>query len=539
MLGSTLITAILLASPDAAACGGFFCNQAQPVVQNAERVVFDIDEDEGIVETHVQITYEGPSSEFAWIVPAPSEPELFLSTDALFDTLAVQLAPTFLLNTIEEGRCKVPTPVALPGRGVDFAMADAGTAPSEESGVEVVDQSRVGPYATVVLKADSSEALLAWLQDHSYDLPDDLQPLLDPYIAEEAHFVALRLTKDSDTGDLAPLGMRYAGAKAMIPVQLTSVAATPDMRLETYVFSDERAVPESYLHVQINEAAVDWWQGGINYGDVITKAADEAGGHAFATDYAGPVDFLRGQLYVEGQFDLERLRGQPDATSWIYELQGQRFPANNDLADVVLDNVDVPAGVEITDFINCPDCFTGWDQSDFDAETATDDLEVRIVDPLMTAEALLERPFVSRMTSSLDAVEMTVDPVFVLNPDMTDAQVDRNHTANFVYECTGGVRRDRAMRRLELDDGRHILIPSEKWMDDNDTTPFEFIAELGETTAQVIEETGAEGDAHNSMVLDLMRGGCGCAVSGSDAALGGLGMLSVLGLTVLRRRRED
>ena len=66
----------------ALACGGFFCNPAAPVLQAAERIVFAIDRDAGEVEMHVQITYTGPSEDFAWIVPVPRAPEIGLSTSA-------------------------------------------------------------------------------------------------------------------------------------------------------------------------------------------------------------------------------------------------------------------------------------------------------------------------------------------------------------------------------------------------------------------------------------------------------------------------
>ncbi|MEM6930409.1 MAG: DUF2330 domain-containing protein, partial [Myxococcota bacterium] len=77
----TLIAAM---TTDALACGGLFCNIAQPVLQNAERIVFEIDREQEIVETHVQISYEGPAEEFAWVVPVAAEPDLFLSTQGLF-----------------------------------------------------------------------------------------------------------------------------------------------------------------------------------------------------------------------------------------------------------------------------------------------------------------------------------------------------------------------------------------------------------------------------------------------------------------------
>ena len=92
----------------ASACGGFFCNNTTPVVQNAERIIFTVDEVAEVVETHVQVEYEGPADQFAWIVPVQAEPEIFLSTTALFDTVASQLQPFYQLSVEQEGHCKNP-----------------------------------------------------------------------------------------------------------------------------------------------------------------------------------------------------------------------------------------------------------------------------------------------------------------------------------------------------------------------------------------------------------------------------------------------
>ena len=83
--------------------------------------------------------------------------------------------------------------------------------------------------------------------------------------------------------------------------------------MEAYVLSDGRGVPTSYLHVQINEAAIDWWTAGSNYNDVITQAADEAGGHAFATDSYGPTDLYAGVLFDPARFDEGQLRDAHDS----------------------------------------------------------------------------------------------------------------------------------------------------------------------------------------------------------------------------------
>lgn len=66
---------LLLPSP-AFACGGMFCDTSTAttiVVQAAERIVFSFDE--GMLDTEVQIAFQGEADEFAWVVPVPVEPE--------------------------------------------------------------------------------------------------------------------------------------------------------------------------------------------------------------------------------------------------------------------------------------------------------------------------------------------------------------------------------------------------------------------------------------------------------------------------------
>jgi len=269
----------------AAACGGFFCSPAiAPIDQAAEEIVFAYDEEQGLVEMHIEITYDGQSDDFAWVLPVPAEPELFLSSNDMFAQLSAATAPTFTTNLVQEGRCA--RPVRL-GCASFEASLSGGVA---QDGIYVVDEERIGPYDTVTLQAESADALLTWLTDNNYDLPSEIEPLLEVYISATSHFVAMRLAADQDTGDIEPIAMRYPASGMAIPIQLTAIAAAADMPLRVYVFADERAVPESYLSVEINEAAIDWVGGGSNYYEVVEAAANEADGHAFVTEFAGKSD---------------------------------------------------------------------------------------------------------------------------------------------------------------------------------------------------------------------------------------------------------
>ncbi len=190
----------------------------------------------------------------------PAEPELKLGTDALFTTLA-PLRATYSLQVDREGcdeLAKFDTTIPTDG------CEDGSPPPCDNYDVSVVQEAVVGPYESVVLRGESPGAVIGWLQDHNYDVPDVLEGALAPYVAPETHFVALRLRKGRDTGDLEPLALTWKGTGMTIPIRLTSVAATPDMRLRVYVLGEHRAVPESYLHVQPNPLAINWWTRGGN-----------------------------------------------------------------------------------------------------------------------------------------------------------------------------------------------------------------------------------------------------------------------------------
>lgn len=564
-LVSLSIVASLLPAP-ALACGGFFCAGA-PMDQSKERIVFGLGE--GEVEVHVQIFYAGEAHRFAWVVPVAGVPDVDLSSDAMFQVLDQATQPRFWLSWREEGQCNYD--LYPPSLDEDFGTASPGggaldDAAEGDNGVEVLAEGQTGPYDWKVVDASSEQALLTWLEDNDYDIPAAVGKALGGYLAGGSNFVAFKLNADADVGDIAPVRLTYPGDAAMIPIVLTSIAATPDMRLQPYVFADRRAVPSNYLHVQINEAAIDWLSGGSNYDDVITRAADEAGGQAFATDYSGNTDMLANTLYSPGRYDLARLRTLTDPVAYMNELLSQGFRGNAQLLALFQEHIPMPAslveqGVDPRSFYNCLSCYGDALQGQaFDPGAMTDDLQERIVDPMIDGQALFDRyDVVTRLTSSMSPEEMTIDPTFVLNGDMAD--VSNVHEADLVVDCTTEPDVTKAPRRIELGDGRIVEVPPESWMWSHPGEPW---YDEDAPAAELIEKTGPSGqpepvrdqsgeaqgslDDHNRWVGTL-RGdgavgddtldvaGCeggGCAQGGSRGMLALLGGVGLLGL---RRRR--
>ncbi|MEO0600604.1 MAG: DUF2330 domain-containing protein [Myxococcota bacterium] len=535
----------MLVAP-AEACGGLVCDAVQPVVQEGERVVFEIDGEAGVVEMHVQVAYEGPAEDFGWIVPVGGEPELFVSPQFLFDTLGPATSPTFVMNQVDEGNCRDQSR-RLRLTGVASFDQSAGESGLEPPPATVISQAEVGPYDATILRAQTTTALRTFLDDNAYAIPTELDTVLEPYVTDEAYFVAIKLRKDRSAGDIAPLGLRYPGTKASIPIQLTAIAVADDMPLEVYVFGDTRTVPESYLHVKINEAAVDWWLGGVNYFDVVRRAADEAGGQAFATDYYGAPPARTSEIPSDLTF---RLRNAPSREQWAEAVaSGLGVFLDPGAFSVIADLLDISPFYTLDDFRSCPGCVLDPTEDPFDPEALTTAFEEELLLDLVRSLELFDAPLVTRLTSSLSADEMTVDPVFVLNADMRDELVDNVRTADLVTECRPNRRRWKARRRLDLADGRSLRLPSTEDLGFGEE--LDFLSEQGVIAAQVIERTAATGmpvvevdftveleelaDRHNRSVGRGCAGWRGCSTT-DPAGLGATSLL--LALVVARRRRR-
>ena len=546
----SLVALTLVPSP-ALACGGMFCDAVQPVDQAAERIVFAWAEDDecsnGLVTVEVQIAFTGDADDFAWVVPVPDVPDLFVSNDALFDVLANGTIPTHSLIR-DFGECT----------SGGFAESDADTdadgdadtdADLGEGGVAVIASETVGPYDTVVLQATNAGVLVEWLQEQDYAIPSDLEPVLAPYLAEHQYFVALKLSSDKDAGNLSPLGMTYCGRAASIPIQLTSVAAIPDLPIEVFVLGPTRAVPDNYLHVRINEAAIDWYAGATNYRDVVKRAADEAAGQAFATDYSGSTDAYAGRIWDAGMVKVAALRKAKTSVEWLVGIVYSRLPPSSQLTALLTAWAPAPTGVDQADFLRCPDCYAEKVTGPFDAGAATDALQSEILDALVAAQGLVDAaPHLTRLFTTMDPSEMTMDPLFVFNPDV-EQSLAANHSATSEYQCDV-VGRDPsgASRALVLSDGRRIQLPSEDWMRDHGITELEYMDTLASPAAIVIENLSESGPgeivadyrgqaAAEAAAFGQLDGeGCSCATIHHRSLVAAV--LLFAALTAIRRRGD-
>lgn len=550
---ATLLTAAFLAPSPALACGGLFCsNVQQPVDQAGEKILFAVDEAKGTIEVQVQIAYTGPAEQFAWILPVPAQPTLSTSVDDVLRVLGDSTFPLWQLTFEQKGQCKEDLSLVRFETAIGSVVVEDAVTNGDGGGVTVGSEGPVGPYETAVIQADTVEDLVSWLASRDYYLPDVTAERLAPYVGQGAWVAALRLQKDKSAGDLVPIQLTYPGSEPQIPLYLTSVAAVDDMPLQPFVLGSARAVPENYLHVTVNPFAVDWVGAGANYADVVRRAADEAGGQAFATDFAGATSALAGQFWSSNRYDVGFLRqlGVADASTAIQQMGAAGFPVSPGTApilrDLITPSIDpfvAQSGQTEVAFLACIQCFTTTSFT-LDAAALADELEASWIPAMKHAQELVDGlPYVTRLTSSVSPDEMTVDPLFVLNPDMPD--VPRTRDATLVTHCAPAVSRGNANRSLELADGRSLWMPAEIVFASNEDRAA-WLADNTGPAAQTVEQTFRSGDAaltlDQTAALDealqdtraMVR--CGCATGGEPA--GGALAFSALLLGLVRRRRS-
>lgn len=268
----------------ASACGGFFC-QNSPVDQNAERIIFTQNHD-GTISAYIQIQYTGSAPDFSWVLPLPaaiSAEDIEVPEDAMaaFNELEIATNPVFIAPPMPECAQVAFDQMPMPSAG------------GVEEGVTVFASGEVGPYGFDVVGSDDPLAMITWLREHQYQVTPAMEPLINVYVQEKFVFLAMRLLPESEAADVQPVKITYPSKTPMIPLRLTAVAANPDMRVLTYIFSDKQAVPSNYAHMEIQDPEITFFTfGGNNYRQLISDRANEFGGQAFITEYAAPTNEL-------------------------------------------------------------------------------------------------------------------------------------------------------------------------------------------------------------------------------------------------------
>lgn len=411
---------VLLAPSRADACGGTFCDggNPMPIDQTGEDILFIQDGDQ--IEVHVRIQYTGEAERFAWMVPLASIPEVSVGSEPLFVALGRATIPLWTTLRSYENPNDVPPPS---GGGAFVPSSDTGDEP------EVVLEEVVGAFEVVVLAGGTAAEVLEFFTQNDYLFEPEAEPIIQQYLDEGFLITGIKLAGAAGVEAIHPIVFRLTNDEPCVPIRLTAVAAEEDLGIRAYFLGQDRWAPSNYEHVVPNTIGYDWDSASYpSYVGMVTRAVDEAGGHAFVTDYAGPSDGVnatsiwRPTQTAEG-FELMT------ALEAIEQLNLRDFLSGSQVTGqirfLLLEYLPPP-----DDFTDSPEEFwwfydsyaddyanmQTWDGPAFAAK-----LDELVVVPGMHAVDMLEAwPYLTRLHTTLSPHEMTVDPTFHANADLPD-----------------------------------------------------------------------------------------------------------------------
>ena len=410
----------------------------------------------------------------------------------------------------------------------------------------------------MVVRSEDGATLRTWLGNNGYYVSEEGARIVDEYVAGFHSFVAVKLQVGQDTSAIRPIILRLASAEACLPLKLTAIAATPDLRINVWVLANARAIPINYVEIGVNLVKLDWINGGINYDQLLKEAANEADGNAFAVEYAQKSTTAATWFTLMNSGARATLSAAPDPATYLSTLATLGVTPTSAVVQVLRKHVPLPASLAsqgVTEAMFYGNMPFYWSTSrglfaTFDPVALTVEMEAEVLAPIDTLRPLFTRnPYLTRLATFISPEEMTKDPLFVTNRLLPD--VAPNRTAIGHIMCGDEEYNSCAAPLwIELEDGRRI-----GWLprscggfgidrSDIDAMPSGEVAGIRDPDSEgqmVIDNRSAIAQtlaAHNAQIPTL-DSGCGCSLRARPRSLAMLAAAatSVLLLVARRRRR--
>lgn len=253
-------------------CGFYVSGADAKLYNNATQVVLLRDGIRTVLS--MGNNYQGPPEDFAMVVPVPVvlQKENVKTLDAGVFARVDQLSAPRLVEYWEQDPCDHPRghgrfPAAAKAQysgPVPSAMGAAAGRPAVRVEAEFV----VGEYEIVILGADDSAALDAWLRQNHYRIPEGAEPVLRPYVAAGSKFFvakvnAARVKFEKGMATLSPLRFYYDDDRFQLPVRLGLLNSSGTQDLLVHVLGrDTRYDVANYpnltipTNIDLNEEAL-------------------------------------------------------------------------------------------------------------------------------------------------------------------------------------------------------------------------------------------------------------------------------------------
>ncbi len=162
----------------------------------------------------------------------------------------------------------------------------------------MLNQSVIGPYDTVTLKASDPNALDNWLTVNGYTIPANIQPTIAAYVAGGFDFIALRLAPGEGVQSMQPVRVVTQGADPTLPLRMVAAGVGATVGITLYVISEGRYEAQSpFFNDVIPTSQLVWLhaENRSNYQDLSQQIMQSHGGRTWLTEYAEPSSLAQTQ----------------------------------------------------------------------------------------------------------------------------------------------------------------------------------------------------------------------------------------------------
>ncbi len=246
---------------DALACGGCFAPPGAAQVVTDHRMVLSLSTQQTTLWDQFQ--YSGNPEDFSWILPI-----------RYTDRTRVQLASDdflTLLTNIGVPALQRPQPPpyepgcdifdAERGGGLDASAPPPSAADaSVDTGVTVLREEVVGPYAVAIVRGTSGMGLRDWLRMNGYFVPTAVEPVIDYYLGLNMDFVALRLRAGKGLNRMVPGRVTLDGYQPRLPLRMIAAGVADRVGLSLTVFAEARIEAMNFPNLELSndDFTYDW-----------------------------------------------------------------------------------------------------------------------------------------------------------------------------------------------------------------------------------------------------------------------------------------
>jgi Uncharacterized protein conserved in bacteria (DUF2330) len=288
----------------------------------------------GVERLVIETRFTGSGTNFAWVVPLPSQPMIEPATTGLFPTLEYMFQPEIIHTVthyyesilfiiiyvmlfrlanrfVSVGFLICMTLLLFCLSGVLLsAFVTAGISANfpVSNGVSILDRQIVGIYDTETISSKDPTALQNWLLENGYTVPANAQPVIADYVKSGWVFVAAKVRRDSgalDTSTPHPLSFTFKTDRPVYPMRLTGLNGHP-LTVALYVFANSRFTAphfqlESCTQPEIVHPLLSQWTTGLPIATKLTAKLSISDMQDDIWLEQSPYIFDQGEVYYSHQ----------------------------------------------------------------------------------------------------------------------------------------------------------------------------------------------------------------------------------------------